>query len=382
MQSLKADVCIGHDDPVHVVHQGLQPYVNVGDYHDYPFPRVQDSGSFGIDMGVDHDLSVLFQARVGMSHAHADHVEGGGSADENVDITQPELYAAMTAENSSDTGGWQMYEQESNLGQEVGGALPLRSTEQLGQPRLADCGTPPLLTTMDQQSMPDDGVTRSAFLGGGKTDDDDYFILEDDERTNAEITAPGHLQDRLIALQGKALDAIQALPAKCREDQDYGMVETRVWGLQALKHILRMRLALQGSIQLTRPITPVIDMPQTNELLAANLTLTIRNKGNRCFANSVLRRWCWLGAHHDNPAEFWGPSRNLCLQLLQQDDIPDIFWASELQPVIAKLDNPQAQHDASEFLVLLWELWGQTGLQGNWHSYFGGRWSYAGRSGG
>lgn len=81
-----------------------------------------------------------------------------------------------------------------------------------------------------------------------------------------------------------------------------------------------------------------------------------------------------MGAHHEKPAKFWGPSTNLCLQILQQDDIPDIFWASELQPVIAKLENPQAQHDASEFLVLLWELWGQTGLQGDWHSYFGGRW--------
>ena len=134
-----------------------------------------------------------------------------------------------------------------------------------------------------------------------------------------------------------------------------------------------MRLALQGSIQLTRPVTQVPDMPPTNELLAANLTLTIRNNGNRCYANTVLRMWCWMGAHHERPREFWGPSTNLCLQILQQDDVPDIFWASELQPVIAKLDNPQAQHDASEFMVLLWEHWGQTGMQGNWHSQFGGR---------
>lgn len=50
------------------------------------------------------------------------------------------------------------------------------------------------------------------------------------------------------------------------------MVEARVWGLDALKHILRMRLALQGSIQLTRPVNQWIDMPQPHELLAANLT--------------------------------------------------------------------------------------------------------------
>ena len=61
------------------------------------------------------------------------------------------------------------------------------------------------------------------------------------------------------------------------------------------------------------------------------------------------------------------------MQLLQQDEIEDIFWASEMQHVIARLDKPQQQHDASEFLVLMWELWGQTGLQGNWVSKFGGR---------
>ena len=121
------------------------------------------------------------------------------------------------------------------------------------------------------------------------------------------------------------------------------------------------------------PVTQDLDMPPANELLAANLTLNIRNKGNRCYANTVIRMWCWMGAHHDKPAAFWGPSTKLCLQILQQDDIPDIFWASELQPVIARLENPQGQHDASEFLVLLWELWGQTGLQGTWHSHFGGR---------
>lgn len=62
------------------------------------------------------------------------------------------------------------------------------------------------------------------------------------------------------------------------------------------------------------------------------------------------------------------------MQILQHNNIQDIFWASELQPVIARLENPQSQHDASEFLVLLWELWGQTGLPGNWHAHFGGRW--------
>ena len=175
-------------------------------------------------------------------------------------------------------------------------------------------------------------------------------------------------------LQEKARAAIDALPIECREDVEFGMVETRVWGLEALKHVLKMRLALQSTLRLCRPVQEVPEMPPMAELLAANLTLNLQNNGNRCFANAVLRMWCWQGAHHPNPAEFWGPSTKLCMQLLQQDDIPDVFWASELQPAIARLENPQSQHDASEFLILLWEMWGQTGLQGNWHSHFGGRW--------
>ena len=124
---------------------------------------------------------------------------------------------------------------------------------------------------------------------------------------------------------------------------------------------------------LTRPVEGDVQIPPAVELLAANLTLCLNNKGNRCYANSVLRMWCWMGAHHTDPAAFWGPSKKLCLQLLQQDVIEDVFWASELQPAIARLENPQQQHDASEFLVHLWELWGQTGLSGSWHSHFGGR---------
>ena len=100
---------------------------------------------------------------------------------------------------------------------------------------------------------------------------------------------------------------------------------------------------------LTRPVEGDVQIPPAVELLAANLTLCLNNKGNRCYANSVLRMWRWMGAHHSDPAAFWGPSKKLCLQLLQQDVIEDVFWASELQPAIARLENPQQQHDASKF---------------------------------
>ena len=271
------------------------------------------------------------------------------------------------------TDHWRKMEAH-NSDQGEGRALTLGSTERLGTLRPANLRTLNSSLRAEIESTPHTEGGVCAFMGGGRTGENDYYILEDDDKYNEDILTPGHLQDRLLTLQARALDAIKALPAHCREDQGYGLVETRVWGLEALKHILRMRLALQGSIQLTRPVPKVARMPPNNELLAANLTLVIRNRGNRCFANSVLRLWCWMGAHHENPGEFWGASTNLCLQLLQQDDIADIFWASEIQPVLEKLENPQAQHDASEFLVHCWEFWKQTGLQGGWHSYFGGRW--------
>ena len=254
----------------------------------------------------------------------------------------------------------------NSCGQEGGWAPGWKRSERLGTPRPAIGGTQPNL------HGPKAGSEQCALLGGGKRGVSPTSICEDED-SPPEQTTPGHLQDRLLVLQQKAAEAIQALPAHCREDNDFGQVETRIWGLEALKHVLKMRSALQNSLPLTRPVYHEPEVPPANELLAANLTLNIGNRGNRCYANAVLRLWCWMGAHHQNPKEFWGPSTKLCLQMLQQDVIEDIFWASEIQPAIAKLENPQNQHDASEFLVHLWELWGQTGLQGNWHAHFGGR---------
>ena len=351
-----------HANLMYGAHQGLQPYVNVWDYHDTPFTH-ELMGNFTIDMGMGQDFTGLFLPRAGMSH------DAGASCEETIERDAIASLSPKAEEISA------RHEYDDNVrakrGQEGIGAPPMQSTEQLGKPRLASCGTlTPSPGLRDEGNSPSPGLVQCAFLGGGKDEQDDYYILEDEEMQMEASLTPGLLQDRLLVLQAKAMEAIQALPAHCREDQAFGLVETRVWGLEALKHILRMRLALQGSVQLTRPVTEFQEMPPNNELLAANLTLTIRNTGNRCFANSVLRIWCWMGAHHERPREFWGPSTNLCLQILQQDDIPDIFWASELQTVLARLENPQAQHDASEFMVLLWEHWGQTGMQGNWHSYF------------
>ena len=333
-----ADEHAGHEDLMCAVLQGVQPYTNVGEHHANPFPSDTVHGNFGIDIGVDHDFSILFRPREGMSHACAapddEHVSSGGD---------PKLSPVLTECSWEDEQGDGTVTHDEMGRQEVIGALPLTSTEQLGQPRLATSGTLiHLLQPSEKRDMSRHSHVQCAFLGGGKLDNDDYFILEDEEKLNVDLTTPGLLQDRLLVLQEKALAAIQALPAKCRDDHDYGLVETRVWGLEALKHILRMRLALQGCIQLTRPVTQSLNMPPSNELLAANLTLTFQNKGNRCFANSVLRMWCWMGAHHEKPGEFWGPSTNLCLQLLQQDDIPDVFWASELQPVSMHSMTPRS----------------------------------------
>ena len=269
LQSLADDVHDGQGDLMCAVYQGLQPYTNVDEYHDNPFPCDQVHGNYGIDIGVDQDFSILFRPREGMSHAcAAPEEERQGDHTMKAD---PALSSAMPEETRVWVSGRQTNAQSNEDkpgGREVIGALPLKSTEQLGQPRLANCGTPNhLLQTAVEHDMSRQGHVQCAFLGGGKMDNDDYFILGDEETMNAELTTPGLLQDRLIVLQEKAMAAIQALPAKCRDDHEYGMVETRVWGLEALKHILRMRLALQGSIQLTRPVTRSMIMPPANELL-------------------------------------------------------------------------------------------------------------------
>ena len=91
----------------------------------------------------------------------------------------------------------------------------------------------------------------------------------------------GGCKNRLLVLQERATEAIKALPVACREDWEYGMVETRVWGLEALRHVLRMRLALQSTLMLCKPVGHEPENPPSVELLAATLTLNIHNKGNR-----------------------------------------------------------------------------------------------------
>lgn len=195
-----------------------------------------------------------------------------------------------TKEDRTALGGQQTGEGEDQAeGLDVNEALPLRISERLGKLRPAVSRTSNHIQ-MAQNNEPDliHVGPQIALLGGGKDAQDDYYILEDDER-EVEVTTPALLQDRLITLQANALEAIRALPIQRREDSDYGMVETRVWGLR----ILRMRLALQGSIQLTRPVTQELDVPQANELLAANLTLNIRAIGAMPIQSS---RWVLDGS--------------------------------------------------------------------------------------
>ena len=65
---------------------------------------------------------------------------------------------------------------------------------------------------------------------------------------------------------------------------------------------------------LRRPVEDGFTVPPVVELLAANLTLVTHDKGSRCYANSVIRMWCWMGAHHDRPEEFWGVSSKTTLR--------------------------------------------------------------------
>ena len=52
-----------------------------------------------------------------------------------------------------------------------------------------------------------------AVLGGGKRAkiEDEDQILEDDDMQVGERTTPGHLRDRLVVLQARALEAIRSL---------------------------------------------------------------------------------------------------------------------------------------------------------------------------
>ena len=112
--------------------------------------------------------------------------------------------------------------------------------------RHLDVPKPGVSDTPAFDTSPDDGQAATmmtgpcAILGGGKRDKpyEEDQILEDDDIQYGERTTPGHLRDRLVVLQERAFEAIRALPVQCDEDYEFGQVETRIWGLEALKHVL------------------------------------------------------------------------------------------------------------------------------------------------
>lgn len=261
-----------------------------------PYMQSHEEHMHAIDLGVDQDISLALEP----GHSMSDVSEGNGSEHALLNTAIMNTIAVDEERESCTKLGAQeaMTTQSTLQCQQLGGhwAPSSSCSERLGSPRPA--------------------VGQCALLGGGKrgldfTSDE---VLDAAHASGEEQLTPGLLQDRLVVLQQRAMEAIQALPAECRDDMGFGKVETRVWGLEALKHVLRMRLAFHSNLPLTRLVDSEPEVPPANELLAANLTLSIGNKGNRCYANTVLRMWCWIGAHHSSPKEFWGPSTKLCLQ--------------------------------------------------------------------
>lgn len=304
--------CCDHEvlcDSLHGVapFPGWQPYVSHETQWDTPFNSQAEQSWHSIAVGVDVNCARPFAFPCGST---CDRMADGAAHTMDMQFTAKEECGELAFRPADDEqageeqtihadntcspkkledslSGWkeaaEMAKRDSE-GQGVDWAPSLWTPERPGQPGPAVGGT-------QSHSLSPTGVTQCALLGGGKRGISMDAIYEDDQ-SNTEQLAPGLLQNRLLVLQQRALEAIQALPVQCREDYAYGKVETRIWGLEALKHVLRMRLALQSNLPLTRPIDHEPEMPPANELLAANLTLNIGNKGNRCYANTVLRMWC------------------------------------------------------------------------------------------
>ena len=261
LQCLNCEVQSGQDEPFRHDLQGLQPYVNVNDYHESPFPWTHEEGNFGIDLGVDHAFSILYSSRAGMSHERMATSPGGDGSDVTGHEHTPAHDQSGTGHLSKQMDREEQdhqsdaYErQQDEAGEGAEGALCSSFSERPGLPGPANDRTPEapsqyLLWNKHDQDECSGGQDhlQCLLLGGGKrakvTHED--AILEDEFQC-AERTTPGHLKNRLVVLQERALEAIQALPIQCEDDIEFGQVETRVWGFEALKHVLRMRLALQS----------------------------------------------------------------------------------------------------------------------------------------
>ena len=108
----------------------------------------------------------------------------------------------------------------------ITGAPPLWTSERLGSPRPADCGTLGCLSQGQAEGRPSPLGKPCSLLGGGKRGRTDEVWIDESELD--ETPSPGRLQDRLLVLQAKAKEA---LPAECREDWDYMVWWRRVSGV-------------------------------------------------------------------------------------------------------------------------------------------------------
>ena len=246
--------------------QGWQPYVAWDRWYDIPFPHDQDMHCHDIIVGGDFHFSRFCQPGRSMSLGGEDVAEGDSLDDEMPSgsvVTQDANMMQMEAQIGTHVSKY-TWDRTAALGStderpsqvedavRPTGALPMRSSEQLGTPRLAICGT---LDGSDEHQVRQEEAPRATqqkLLGRGKRARED--AVWEDEPDQQQYTSPGRLQNRLQVLQQRAKEAIDGLPVECREDVQFGTHETRVWALEALKHALKMRLALQSNIYLCRPV--------------------------------------------------------------------------------------------------------------------------------
>lgn len=97
----------------------MQPYVNVGDYHEPPFIGERDNGTFGIDLGVHYKFSVLQPSRADMSH-------GGGAPGNMTCSLGEEIQRSMNMRRrtlTSSNSPWQRRRRLGRVWEDANGTL-------------------------------------------------------------------------------------------------------------------------------------------------------------------------------------------------------------------------------------------------------------------
>ena len=211
------------------------------------------------------------------------------------------------------------------------------------------------------------GICYYKTLGGAGEGDTSDMDLEDLVTEDANV--PPSLGDQRQEILTEALKLVRLIA-------EYDGEAPLQRGAQEAKAISQQLQKIKGKVMLTREgralqheeiMEWIQQRPSgTADFMAQNLSMNFRNPRSQCFANAVLRCWCWLPVYAPLSSRgCWGTTHDAMVNFLTSQDPIDI----QEEPALELLWNwypLSVQADAADFLYSLWNISQSSWLGGRW----------------